>query len=187
MGPGRPPKKNNLEHEILPGPLVMPVIENQSSKTVNLILPDLPKEAGIAPIHIPPGTDLLRGYVAPPGDPYDSPKLDTLADEPKMWQEGDPIPPSGIIKSETKVAGMIFADKEGRITKVITKPVFPLITDNEGKVVDVGEELMYPSDYNELLRMAKAGVNNQVAFRKHVENTKLTPPQRSMIYSKLKK
>ncbi len=71
-------------------------------------------------IEIPPGTDLLRGYVAPTGDPYDRPKLDTLADEPKMWQEGDPIPKSGIIKKETKAVGMMFTDSHGRITKVIT-------------------------------------------------------------------
>jgi hypothetical protein len=128
----------------------------------------------------------LGSFVAPP-EVFDAPKLNALSDEPKMWQEGAPTQPSGIIKSETKVAGMIFTDKDGRITKVISKPVFPLITDNDGKVVDVGEELMYPSDYNDLLRLAKSGVTNEAAFRKHVENTKLTPGQRGMIYSKLKK
>lgn len=44
----------------------------------------------------------------------------------------------------------------------------------------------YPSDYNELLRMAKAGVMDHAAFKKHVEAAKLTGNQKSMIYSKLK-
>jgi hypothetical protein len=125
-GPGRPPKKNNLEHVIFLGPLVMPVVENSQQKTVHLTLPDIPKTE----------------FVTPPPEAFDAPKLDTLADEPKMYQEW---------------------------------------------VVDAVTEVGYPSDYNELLRMAKSGVTNEAAFRKHVENTKLTPPQRSMIYSKLKR
>lgn len=44
----------------------------------------------------------------------------------------------------------------------------------------------YPTDYNDLLRLSKAGVSNQVLFKKHIETLKLTPNQRSMIYSKLK-
>jgi len=46
-GPGRPPKKNNLEHEILPGPLVMPVVENLPQKAINLTVPDPLKKTSI--------------------------------------------------------------------------------------------------------------------------------------------
>jgi len=62
--PGRPPKK---------------------------VVPEAPKKAGIAPIEIPHGIDLLKGYVAPAGDPYDRPKLDAMTnDEPAVYETVDP-------------------------------------------------------------------------------------------------
>lgn len=46
-----------------------------------------PGRPKVAPVHIPPGADVLRGYVAPAGDVYDRPKLGRMTnDEPKMWE-----------------------------------------------------------------------------------------------------
>lgn len=52
--------------------------------------------------------------------------------------------------------------------------------------VGMAQLAAYPTDYNDLLRLAKTGVPDQVTFKRHVDSLKLTPNQRSMIYSKLK-
>lgn len=110
----------------------------------------------ILPVEIPKGTDLLRGYVASTPESFDSPGLNTIEDKPKMLPEGG-----------NPKLGFVFTDAEGRITGVISKN-------------------LYPSDYTELLRMAKAGVLDKEEFKKHVSSTKLNGNQKAMIYSKLK-
>jgi hypothetical protein len=118
----------------------------------------------------PLSDEVLKGFVVTTTPQvFDAPKIDTLADEPKMWQEGEPNPPY-------KFTPAVIYDVNGKA-----------MTEEEISNAMNALHHVYPSDYNELLRMAKAGVNNQVAFRKHVENTKLTPGQKGMIYSKLKK
>jgi len=55
---------------------------------------------------------------------------------------------------------------------------------NDGSVrLTVGPS--YPSDYSGLLRVAKEGVEDIAAFKRHLETIKLTPNQKQMIYSKL--
>lgn len=46
-------------------------------------------------------------------------------------------------------------------------------------------EDVLPTDPQKLLRMAKAGVPDKDAFKKHVDTTKMTNGQRTMIHSKL--
>lgn len=50
----------------------------------------------------------------------------------------------------------------------------------------VSSELKLPTNYNDLLRMAKAGVPDKEGFKKHVGSSKLNGNQKAMIYSKLK-
>lgn len=57
--------------------------------------------------------------------------------------------------------------------------------ENEKKFTEADQKGM-PSSFNELLTMAKDGVADKPSFLKHVENTKMTPGQRSMILAKLK-
>lgn len=50
----------------------------------------------------------------------------------------------------------------------------------------VESEIKLPTKPYDLKKMAEAGVPDKEAFKKHVEATKMTPGERSMIYSKLK-
>lgn len=85
------------------------------------------------------------------------------------------------------------------------EPVFPAIVDEFSMPIDlpmmdtridepkkwqeaeiVKTEIKLPNDFNELKRMAEAGVSDVVKFKDHLASTKLNHNQKSMILSKLK-
>lgn len=78
-------------------------------------------------------------------------------------------------------------DGISRITHVSKEEMDKRIAEGIDRVQKGMAELAaYPTDYNDLLRLAKAGGTDKDLFRKHVDSLKLTPNQKSMIYSKLK-
>lgn len=123
---------------------------------------------------------------------FDAGKIDTIADEPKKWQEGDHKKTTGGLTKyfEPAFQPPIIYDKFGKPidAPLIDKPVVDELRSycSEEGGTNLLISFSFPKDFAGILRLAKEWKGDVEAFKNKVNGLNLTANQKSMILSKLK-